>query len=69
MKFTIHSADGVKLNGDTTAGQEFKIEPNGVLTFLDAPEGDVRSAVAYSPSAWTRVSYSTKTRGRAAFVP
>lgn len=70
MKFTITTADGVTLNGDTDAGQEFKIADNGILTFLDAPEEELPSAVAYSPSAWVRVSHTVKARkgGGAAFV-
>lgn len=72
MKFTITTTDGVEINGDSAEDQKFKIEENGVLTFLDKPEGDMRHAVSYSPSAWAKVSYVRKTgggRGRAAFVP
>lgn len=68
MKFTITTTAGLELNGDTTASQEFKIEPNGVLTFLDAPEGGVRHTISYSPSGWAKVSYITKTGGGSGFA-
>lgn len=69
MKFTITTTDGVEINGDTAEGQKFWIEDNGVLTFLDKPEGDLRHAVSYSPSAWAKVSHVKKAgKGRAAFV-
>ncbi|KAA1248798.1 hypothetical protein F0Q45_18630 [Mycobacterium simiae] len=71
MKFTITCADGVKINGDISVGQEFKVADSGVLTFFDAPEGEVRHATAFSPSAWVSVSYpakASKSSDRKAFV-
>lgn len=65
-KFTIHCTDGVELHGDTSIGQEFKIK-DGVLTFFDAPEGDLQSAVSYSPSAWVSVTHIVEGKGAAAF--
>jgi len=68
MKFSITCTDGVVINGDTSIEQEFKIsKESGVLTFLDAPEGDKRSAVTLSPSAWAKVSYAQE-RGKAFFL-
>lgn len=68
MKFSITCTDGVVINGDTSVGQEFKIsKETGVLTFLDAPEGDKRSVVALSPSGWTKISYA-QGPGKAMFL-
>ncbi|TXI54300.1 hypothetical protein [Mycolicibacter arupensis] len=68
MEYTITTTAGEKFTCDTTAGQELEFESSGGLTFRDAPEGDVRSVVAYSPAAWAKVSYVTKTRGGAGFA-
>lgn len=69
MKFSITCTNGTVINGDTSAEQEFQVsKESGVLTFLDAPEGDKRSATALSPSAWAKVTYVADKRGRAFFL-
>lgn len=57
MKFKITCSDGTVLNGDPSLKQRFEIGPSGVLTFFDAPEDTYQHTTAFSPTAWTKVSY------------